>query len=108
MRTTPHDARRRKAGERVERPEQTRKQVDAREDGARHFMVAGALSNLRGVIACRWVDGFDEDDRRDLVTAVEALSRIDQRRRERRLIRQSNRRFRKEQAVAADHDDLNR
>lgn len=108
MRSTPHDARRRKAGERVERSEATRKQVDAREAGARHFMVAGALSNLRGVAACRWVDGFNEDDRRDLDAAVEALERIDVRRRERGLIRASNRRFKKERAVAADHDDLNR
>ena len=107
-RTTPHDARRRKAGERVERPEQTRKQVDAREAGARYFMVAGALANLRNVERCRPVAGFGEDDQRDLAAAVEALARIDLRRRERTHIRESNRRFAKEQAIRADHDDLNR
>lgn len=108
MRTTPHDARRRKAGQRVERPEQTRKQIDARDAGARHFTVAGALANLRNVAGCRPVAGFDEDDQRDLAAAIEALGRIDVRRRERTLIRESNRRFAKEQAVRADHDELNR
>lgn len=82
-RTTPHDARRRKAGERVERPEATRKQIDARDAGARHFTVAGALANLRNVERCRPVDGFGEDDQRDLAAAIEALGRIDERRKAR-------------------------
>lgn len=71
-------------------------------------MVCGALSNLRNVAGCRAVDGFGEDDQRDLAAAIEALARIDLRRRERTHIRESNRRFAREQAVRADHDDLNR
>lgn len=108
MRTTPHDARRRKAGQRVERPEQTSRQLAAREYGARHFVISGALVNLHMLTALNPVAGFGEDDQRDLAAAIEALARIDVRRRERAHIRESNRRFAKAQAIRADHDDLNR
>jgi hypothetical protein len=84
MRSTPHDARRRRAGQRIERPEATRKQIDARDAGARHFTIAGALANLRNVARCRSVAAFSAEDEGDVDAAIEALERIEARRQQRK------------------------
>lgn len=91
MRKAPHDDRRRKAGERVERPEPTARQVEAREAGWRYFVVAGALGTLRNMLQCRPNSIFGDEDMRDVAAAVEALGRVNDRRKARALDRQLER-----------------
>jgi hypothetical protein len=108
MRRTPHDARRRKAGERIERRESTPRQRAAMELGGRHFVVSGAVGALERIVLAPIVGGWTEEDHADVRAAAEALGRIDKRRRERAFIRESNRRFAKEQDALHDADMLHR
>ena len=76
--------------------------------GSRHFVVCGAVGALDRIARASPVDGWAEEDRADVRAAAEALGRIDKRRRERAFIRESDRRFAKEQDALHDADMLRR
>lgn len=76
--------------------------------GGRHFVVSGAVGALERIVLAPIVGGWAEEDHADVRAAAEALGRIDKRRRERAFIRESNRRFAKEQDALHDADMLHR
>lgn len=108
MRNTPHDARRRAAGEELPGRDSSPKQREAMELGSRFFVVAGALGALDRIVNAPVVPGWSHEDAAELRFARDALNRIDQRRKTRAHIRESNRRHAREQDALQNADMLNR
>lgn len=108
MKKTPHDARRRAAGEELPGRDSSPRQQEAMELGSRHFVVSGAVGALGRINHAPPIKGWTPEDDADVRTAFEALSRIDGRRRERAFIRDANKRHARELDALQNADMLNR
>lgn len=108
MRKTPHDARRRAAGEHLPGCDSSPRQREAMELGSRHFVVSGAVGALGRINHAPPIKGWTPEDDADVRSAFEALSRIDGRRRERAFIRDANKRHARELDALQNADMLNR
>lgn len=87
VRKTPHDARRRAAGENLPGRDSTPRQREAMELGSRFFVIAGALGALDRIVDAPVVPGWSHEDAAELRFARDALNRIDQRRKGRKALR---------------------